>query len=125
MKLRLVEEGAAQQMVDDALRVPPTAAPQLLNGWQDFGGTFAGAGYRRRSDGRVSLRGLVKGGSVGAAVFVLPEGFRPQADERFVSTGGGGSVALVFVRSSGAVEVGAGANNASVSLSGISFEASP
>ena len=116
MKLRLLEETALSER-------PRYEAPTLTNGWTNFGGTFAGAGYCKRGDGRVSLRGLVKGGTVGASVLVLPVGFRPAADERFASTGGGGSIALVFVRASGSVEVGAGANNASVSLSGISFEA--
>lgn len=56
----------------------PTAwtAPTLAGAWVNFGGTQQVAQYRMVGD-RVFLRGVVKTGVIGTAVFTLPAGFRP------------------------------------------------
>lgn len=52
----------------------------FLGGWGNFGSPWQTAQYRRDHDGRVWLRGVISGGTVGSAAFRLPEGFRPPAD---------------------------------------------
>lgn len=54
-------------------------APTLLGTWANYSSpSFAGAEYRRVGD-RVEIRGIVKSGTSGTAVFTLPVGFRPPA----------------------------------------------
>ncbi|MGN7167965.1 hypothetical protein ACTHSJ_19065 [Paenibacillus cellulositrophicus] len=59
---------------------PGWIAPTLLNGWENFGGLYAPAGYMKDSEGFVHFRGLIRNGAVGQNMFVLPEGYRPKAD---------------------------------------------
>jgi hypothetical protein len=57
----------------------PTAwvAPSFSNGWANAAGVQA-VQYRRVGD-EVQLRGVMASGTVGAAAFTLPAGFRPPA----------------------------------------------
>lgn len=58
----------------------------FVNLWENFGGVWAGAAYRRIGN-IVHLRGLVRGpGNLGGAMFYLPVGFRPTTDLLLVST---------------------------------------
>jgi hypothetical protein len=52
-------------------------APKLLNGWANFGGETARAGYLRDALGFMHLRGRITGGASGKPAFTLPAGFRP------------------------------------------------
>lgn len=52
-------------------------APTLLNGWVNYGVGHLPAGYMRDRDGIVVLRGLIQSGTVSAAAFALPPGYRP------------------------------------------------
>lgn len=55
----------------------PWIAPTLLNSWVNFDTSlYSAAGYRKVGD-LVELRGLVKSGTIGLAVFNLPVGYRP------------------------------------------------
>jgi hypothetical protein len=56
-------------------------APALLNSWVNYGGAFNPAGYWKDPFGVVHLRGLVKSGTVGQAIFTLPKGYRPANTE--------------------------------------------
>lgn len=51
-------------------------APTLTNSWVNYGGGFEAAGYKKVGT-QVFIRGLVKDGAVGTAIFTLPVGFRP------------------------------------------------
>lgn len=58
-------------------------APTFLNSWVNYGaGGWSTAAYRKVGN-RVYLRGLVKDGTLGAAVFTLPSGYRPTAGLHF------------------------------------------
>lgn len=106
---------------------PNWIAPTLTNSWANYGaGGYADAGYCQLPDSTVELKGLIKGGTVGAAgCFVLPAGMRPLDGHRmFIVSGANGAAVDVRVFTSGVVAVyalGAGATTASVSLSGIRF----
>lgn len=96
-------------------------APTLTNSWQNFGGAYAGAAYRKVGD-MVQLRGLIKLGTIGAAAFTLPVGFRPPADLLF-SSADAGVVGEILVTSGGAVTP-SNTNNTYQSLSAIQFSTS-
>lgn len=63
---------------------PSWTNPTLLNSWANFGAPFQTAQYRKIGD-MVQLRGLIAGGTLGTNAFVLPSGFRPNAELIFAS----------------------------------------
>lgn len=50
--------------------------PTLLNGWENYGASWYGAGYLRDASGFVHLRGLIRNGTAGTAALTLPAGYR-------------------------------------------------
>ena len=94
-------------------------APTLTNAWINFGGTLGTAAYRKDAMGFVHLKGVVKSGTIGSAIFELPVGYRPAGDTRFpvVSNNAFGVCAI---SSAGSVVPTVG-SNVSFSLDGITF----
>jgi hypothetical protein len=86
-----------------------------LNGWSNFGSIYRAGAYRTDGDGIIRMTGLIAGGSLNTAAFILPAGFRPNKAVivAAVSNFGAGSIQ---VESNGTVTV-FGASNASFSLS--------
>jgi len=71
-----------QQLDNAAARVatdwnPAWIAPTFLNSWVNYGAPWEVAGYRKYPNGDVAMRGLVKNGTHGLNIFVLPVGYRP------------------------------------------------
>lgn len=97
--------------------------PTLLNSWVNYGSTYRTAGYWKDIQGQVHLVGMVAGGTPGAGsiVFTLPEGYRPDKDEIFVSVGNA-AFAQIIIRTSGMVIIYIGSGTWT-SLSGITFKA--
>jgi hypothetical protein len=58
--------------------VPWTSVTGFSNGWINYGSVFQTAQYRKIGD-VVTLRGLIKSGTVGSSAFTLPAGYRPPA----------------------------------------------
>ena len=86
-------------------------APSLLNSWVNYDTSFAPAvGYRKTSDNLVVIRGLVKNGAIGNAVFNLPSGYRPSGGSLLFSTISNGAVGRVDVQATGDVVAVAGSN---------------
>lgn len=102
-------------------RLPKFIAPTLLNSWVNFGGGFNDAGYLKDFSGTVHLRGLVKNGVIGNAIFQLPAGYRP-ANEELQITISNGALGRVDIYPSGDVGATSG-SNAWFSLDGITFRA--
>lgn len=99
-------------------------APAFLSGWGNFGlYGYAPAGYRKIGD-IVSLRGLVSGGTVSQAVFVLPVGFRPAYGEVFAVDSYNHIHATLDIGANGNVVFTSG-NNTHITLSGVSFSVTP
>jgi hypothetical protein len=98
-------------------------APTLLNGWVNYGGLEAPAGYMMDGLGFVSLRGLIKNGSLGAVAFVLPAARWPTYNHNYVTACATVSgVCFLSVNPSGEVTIGANASAAWTSLAGIRFQ---
>lgn len=101
------------------------APPTLLNSWVNYAASgHRDAGYSLTVDNHVELRGLVKLGATGVAIFILPDDHSPSATEVFVCQAGGFGTARVDVLATGDVVVlaynGTG-TNAFLSLAGIRF----
>lgn len=93
-------------------------APTLINTWENFGTGYTQAGYS--CDGNfVYLKGLVKSGSIGQPIFVLPEGCRPQ-NTVILGTISSGLFAELRITPDGRVLPISG-SNVWYSLDGISF----
>lgn len=94
-------------------------APSFTNGWVNYGGTLLTVGFRRIGT-RIFLKGTMKSGTMSAAAFTLPTGYRPLADCEFAVNSN-----LVFgeveIKSAGTVTALTG-SNAGVSLDTISFD---
>ncbi len=96
-------------------------APTLLNSWVAFGGTGNPPGYFKDAHGVVHLRGLVKSGTVGAAIFTLPAGYRPANQELFACVSND-AFGRLDVTSAGNVTLAVG-SNVFASLDGVIFRA--
>lgn len=102
----------------------PWIAPALTNGWANYGAGHRPAGYRKMADGTVMLRGLVKLGTLNAAIFTLPAGYRPGFEEVFTCMASAATNCRVDVFTDGTVKVlsyDTGGTNAFVSLADIRF----
>ena len=89
------------------------------NSWTNFGDIFTSAQYTKSSDGMVTLRGLTKGGASGAAIFTLPDGYRPTSISTFVNASCG-AMGRLNITPDGRVVIVIG-NSGWLSLDGISF----
>ena len=92
------------------------------NGWTNYSTSYNQAGYFKDSMGIVHLRGLVKSGLIGKAIFILPAGYRPQRRELHVVCTSPNASGRVDIDTSGNVLATSG-NNGWVSLDGITFRA--
>lgn len=105
---------------------PPYNEPLFQNSWVNAGvAGYSSAGFRRSSNGRVSLRGLIKGGAAASTAFTLPDGCRPSVNlvrETAINNGAGPVFGGVSVLSSGAVQPAA-SGTTWTSLDGIEFDA--
>lgn len=99
---------------------PALTAPTLQNSWVHYGAPYATPGYYVDEEGICWLKGMLKNGTVAAAMFTLPESARPAANLIFAGIGNG-AVVRIEVLVNGQVYVAAGASNAWVSLDGIAF----
>lgn len=61
--------------------VGDTDEPAFENSWVNFGGAIDTAAFVKDAAGIVHIKGAVKSGTVGQAVFTLPVGYRPRSRE--------------------------------------------
>jgi hypothetical protein len=98
-------------------------APALQNGWTNYGGEHATAGYYKDKNGIVYLRGSIKDGlaSTETTLFILPDGYRPSTSGRLmfpvVSNNG---FARVDIRANGEVIIMTG-HTSFLSMDAIQF----
>lgn len=99
-----------------------TPVTVFTNSWLDFGGgTFSPVSYYKDTDGIVHLRGAIKSGTVAAAAFLLPVGFRPSGSSYFPCVSNN-AFGFFNITSGGGVVLQVGSNTYA-SLDGISFRA--
>lgn len=95
--------------------------PTMTNSWVSFGGSFGPVAYMKDSMGFVHLRGLIKSGTMNAAAFMLPAGYRPVATCDFIVLSNSG-IGAIEVNTPGDVVPVIG-SNVYVSMDGITFRA--
>ncbi len=103
-------------IINEAFQVPA-----LLNSWVIFGAGDATPGYYKDKEGRVHLKGTIKGGT-SALLFFLPPGYRPVGMLNFIVDNNFSPLTL-RVGNDGGVTLGSGYNNSALSLNGVSFRA--
>jgi phage minor structural protein len=97
-------------------------APTLLNGWVNYGSGYETAGYYKDALGFIHLKGVIKSGTMGAAAFTLPAGYRPSYKKMFIVPTAGGAGRVDIDTSGNVIVVSYGsATNGYVSLDGIEF----
>lgn len=68
--------------------------PSLVNSWVNYTGGWPNAAYMSAGDGFVIIRGLIKSGTLNAAAFTLPVGFRPTVHQMFATASNAGHAEL-------------------------------
>lgn len=105
-----------------------TGEAAYQNSWHAYGAPYAKAAYVKTPDGWVRLFGVIAGGTVGSAAFVLPPGYRPDnaalPGPFAVFSSSANSIGRVDVSTNGAVTPMSPSVTGSVSLEGITFKAS-
>lgn len=102
---------------------PAWITPTLLNGWTAYS-TLQPVGYYKDALGIVRLRGMLKSGPNGSAVFRLPDGYKPSAMSEHVTvtkvTTGAVAIGNLEIAPTGIVIPYTGGNEW-LSLDGITF----
>jgi hypothetical protein len=99
-------------------------APGLTNSWVNFGSGFAEAGYRKDALGYVHLKGTIKNGTIDAAAFTLPNGYKPGSKLVFPNTSNGNigtDGSTIYVDTDGTIKPQVPSANVAVSLDCIHF----
>lgn len=100
-------------------------APSFSNSWVNYGSVYSIAGYYKDKFGIVHLRGLIKSGTINAAAFTLPSGYRPAYRHMQATVSNNGAAEIISridVDTNGDVIPVTGSNTY-FSLDGISFRA--
>jgi uncharacterized membrane protein len=98
---------------------------QLKNGWVNYSSTYPDASYTKAADGIVSLRGLIKSGSIssGSIIAYLPPGYRP-AERQIFDVANNAGFARVDVLPTGEITINTGvSSNGWIGLNDIQFVA--
>lgn len=90
------------------------------NSWTTFAAPFSAARYIKDDLGIVHLDGLVRSGTIGAAIFTLPTGFRPAYQQLLAVVTNPNTIGRVDVQTDGQV-VASNGNNGWISLAGLTF----
>lgn len=97
--------------------------PAFLNNWVNYDGgvTYQTAAFYRDPQGIVHLKGLIKNGTLGAPVFVLPVGYRPFKETIFACLANS-AISDVRITAAGVLSQNVGSNTW-LSLANINFRA--
>lgn len=102
---------------------PRWIAPTLGNGWMNYDGLFAPAGYMLDDYGVVHLRGLIRAGTMSATIFTLPTGYRPNNTMEFPAVSfNTGNTGRIDVTLTGNV-IANGGSNGYIDLGQVMFRA--
>ena len=115
---RVCELGTYGAWVPLTEPIPTWTTATLTNGWVNYGYGYNNAAYRKIGK-IVTLRGMVKSGTMGVSIMTLPTGYRPVAS-CILTTLSNNVIGRVDINSAGVVVALVGTNNW-ISLDGISF----
>lgn len=90
--------------------VGASGEPAFANSWVNYAaGGFQVARFMREASGFVVVEGLVKSGTLGAAIFTLPVGYRPPSNLSFAVTSNA-AFGIVEVLTGGVIDAPVGSN---------------
>jgi hypothetical protein len=115
---------AIEEITDIYLTDTGWIKPVLKNAWANAGGVREESSCAYRLIGKeVKLRGLLVTGANGAAMFQLPEGFRPLMRKELISAiaAGGAVYAHILIEADGKVVPFFGAGGEGISLDNVQF----
>lgn len=94
----------------------------MVNGWVTYSGAYASPQYTKTSDGMVTLKGLIRSGTVtsGTIIGTLPAGFRP-SKTALIDTICAGLFCRVDIDNAGNIIARAGVSATWTSLDGLTF----
>ena len=87
--LTAAQGGIAAGALEGWHEIGAASEPAFQNSWVNFGAGEATAAFRKLPSGLVVLKGLIKSGTVGAAAFTLPIGYRPALTMHFAASSNG------------------------------------
>jgi hypothetical protein len=90
------------------------------NSWTSYGSTFSAARYIKDDLGVVHLDGLIAGGTIGAAAFTLPAGYRPAYQQIYAAITNPNAIGRLDILTNGQVQPANGSNTF-FSLAGVTF----
>jgi hypothetical protein len=96
--------------------------PAPGGGWQNVAG-YAPLGYSKDANGRVWLRGVVGGGTVGGVLATLTDGYRPQFDAILPAICAGPDAARVDIKQDGSLIIVSASNRNWVTLDSLTWRA--
>ena len=102
--LDAAQGGIAAGALEDWHEIGASSEPGFANSWVNKGGALATTAFRKLPSGLVVIKGVVISGSVGAAAFTLPVGYRPSKTENFAAfsqDGGGFVLGRIIISGSG------------------------
>ena len=95
------------------------------NSWLAFNATSYPVGYKRHGDGLVSLRGVIKSGTIGSNAFTLASGYRPTHQIFLPAIANSATLVELLLNTNGNVAVNVTTNDSNAqtwtSLSGCRF----
>jgi len=98
-------------------------SPAFTNSWVNYGSGYNTCAYYKDAVGFVHLKGLVKSGTDGSAIFTLPAGYRPAAKE-LLSASSNDAYGRIDIATTGTVTPSAGTTSPTwVCLDGLMFKA--
>jgi hypothetical protein len=108
-----VDAYLSQLATNTYIEIGSAGAPPFMNGWVNYDSGDNTAGYFKDVCGVVHLKGVVKSGALGSAIFTLPAGYRPPLVAAFIVLSYNGSaniVGEVDIRTDGSVIFSGGSN---------------
>lgn len=98
------------------------SAPAFLSGWVNYSTEYNSCAFRKDAFGYVHLKGLIKNGTIGYAIFTLPSGYRPAKRYLLTTSTNPNAYARLDIQVTGNVDPITGSNSY-YSLDGIIFKA--
>lgn len=102
--------------------------PTFQNSWTNYGGGYQSAAFRKSPDGKVTIRGLVTGGTASATAggtgvaWTLPPGYRPVSHVTAAGSLGGTPAQRIDIQTGGTVQMYSAGPGLPMGIDGITFD---
>ena len=80
-------------------------SPPFENGWANMGGLFRRMRFRWNLNNQVDIEGAISGGADDTVCFTLPDGYRPDEEDRLTATDTSNVLVIFGIATNGEVTV--------------------